>query len=182
MKMEREYFTQTNISIREGDALTDPLVINFGGSAADLTDVKFSFDLNADGTNEEISFVTHGSGILVFDKNQDGVANDGSELFGPTTGQGFVELAVHDADNNAWIDEADAIYNALRVWTKDSSGADTLLTLKEANVGAIYLGSVDTQFDVKDSQNALQGRIQESGVYLTEEGEARTIQQLDIAV
>ena len=37
----------------------------------------------------------------------------------------------------------------LRVWTKDAAGKDQLATLKQANVGALSLASVDTPFDLK---------------------------------
>ena len=50
---------------------------------------RFAFDLNADGQAEQINFVAPGSGFLVFDRNQDGKVNNGSELFGPTTDNGF---------------------------------------------------------------------------------------------
>lgn len=28
--------------------------------------------------------------------------NDGNELFGPQTGDGFAQMATHDEDNNGW--------------------------------------------------------------------------------
>jgi hypothetical protein len=101
--MSRTYHEETNVSLRLGDAArkTDPLVLNFAGTAAQLTDQRFSFDLNADGSDEQINFVTPGSGFLVFDRNQDGKVNNGSELFGPTTGDGFQELAALTATATA---------------------------------------------------------------------------------
>ena len=66
--------------------------------------------------------------------------NDGNELFGTKSGDGFKDLAKYDKDRNGWIDEADDIFDDLRIWTKDEQGNDKLLTLKEAGVGAIYLG------------------------------------------
>jgi len=60
--------SEESVSIRAGDAaLTDPLVINYAGPAADLTSAKFSFDLDADGTDDHISFVSPGSGVLTLD-------------------------------------------------------------------------------------------------------------------
>ena len=47
LNMSREFASQQNVSIREGDAKKmDPLVINFDGKAPELTDTKFSFDLD----------------------------------------------------------------------------------------------------------------------------------------
>ena len=159
--------------------LTDPLVINLDSSPATITDKHFFFDLDCDGTMEELSELASGHGFLAYDKNNDGKINDGSELFGPATNYGFQELASFDSDGNQWIDEADEIYKDLKVWTKDEYGRDKLLTLKEANVGAIYLGSSTTQFSLKDSTNNPGGQVRSSGIYLKENGEAGTVQQVD---
>ncbi|MDD5240133.1 MAG: hypothetical protein PHG47_00265 [Sulfuricella sp.] len=183
LSMNREHFEQTDISLRLGDAKKkDPLVINFSGTAAQLTSTKFSFDLDADGKNDNISFVAPGSGFLALDKNGDGKINNGSELFGPASGNGFQELSAYDEDKNGWIDENDAVYQKLRVWTKDADGKDTLSTLAQKQVGAIYLGNVSTSFDLKNSQNQLDGQIKSTGVYLGENGGVGTVQQVDLTV
>lgn len=183
--MARSYHVETSVSLRLGDARqkSDPLVINFSGNAAQLTDRRFAFDLNADGTaSEQINFMTGGSGFLAFDRNADGAINNGSELFGTKTGDGFAELALLDSDNNGWIDENDAAYAQLSVWTRDEMGADTLRSLQEANVGAISLARVATPFDIKDQNNALQAQVRASGVYLQENGGVGSIQQVDLTV
>lgn len=180
--MSREYSSQTDISIRAGDALVDPLVINFAVPTASLTAGKYAFDLDNDGDQEQISFVGQGSGFLALDKNGDGVVNNGSELFGPESGNGFADLAAYDADGNNWIDENDAIYSQLSIWTKDDNGNDRLLALGQTGVGAIYLGNVGTAFGYKDTANQLQGQLQRSGVFLHEDGRAGTVQQIDLAV
>jgi len=178
--MSRESVTVKDFHLRAGDALIDPLVINFAGNAAELTDEKIDFDLDADGERESVSFVKAGSGFLVLDRNGDGIATDGSELFGPTSGDGFAELAAHDQDGNGWIDEADAVYHDLRVWTKDATGGDLYSTLAEKNVGAIYLRNVSTNFTLQDSTGETAGKVRTTGVYLTENGQANTIQQVDL--
>ncbi len=180
--MSREYSSRTDISIRAGDALVDPLVINFAVPTASLSGGKYAFDLDADGDNEQISFVGQGSGFLALDKNGDGAVNNGSELFGPQSGNGFADLAAYDADGNNWIDENDAIYSQLSIWTKDENGSDRLLALGQTGVGAIYLGNVNAAFSYKDTANQLQGQLQRSGVFLHEDGRAGTVQQIDLAV
>jgi hypothetical protein len=147
-----------------------------------LGDRQFSIDLNADGTAESAHFVAAGSGFLVFDRNADGRINDGREMFGPSSGDGFEELSRLDDDGNGWIDESDQSYARLRVWTKSAAGADQLLTLAETGVGAISLGRIATPFDLKDADNASRGEIRSSGIYLREDGSAGTIQQIDLAV
>ena len=100
----------------------------------------------------------------------------------PPAATAFQELAAYDQDKNSWIDENDAVYAQLKVWTKDGSGNDALSTLAQKNVGAIYLGNVGTPFDIKNGQNQLDGQIKSSGVYLNENGGVGTIQQIDLAV
>lgn len=182
--MEREFLSHKDISIREGDAVKiDPLVINFDvftGRGSQLTAAKFSFDLNADGKKENISFAGQGSGFLSLDINYDGVINDGRELFGPQSGKGFAELSRYDSDNNGWIDENDFVFNRLRIWTKDNSNRDTLSSLKDKNIGAIYLGNIAGRFEIKNQENRSQGEVKSSGIFLKENGSSGTIQQIDL--
>lgn len=182
LNMSREFFTEESVSLRLGAALKDPLVINYDGPAAQLTDNKFSFDIDADGHEEQISFVRSGSGFLALDKNNDGTVNDGTELFGAITGEGFAELAEFDQDNNQWIDGNDEIFDRLRIWSKDGDGNDHLVALGSKGVGAIYLGHTATPFEIKDENNQLQGQVRDSGLYLNEDGSGGTIQQLDLVV
>jgi hypothetical protein len=182
LSMSREFIQSTDFSFRAGDALLDPLVINFNGNVAELTDQKFAFDLNADGVNENMPFVAGGSGILVFDRNGDQIVNNGSELFGPQTGNGFQELAALDQTNDGWIDENDGSFSQLYVWTKDGNGNNYLRGLKESGVGAIYTPAAETSFDLKNSENETEGRIQQTSIYISENGQAGTIQQIDVAV
>lgn len=159
----------------------DPLVLNFEGRAAELTDQKFFFDIDANGVKDEVSMLGSGSGYLALDKNQDGVINDGSELFGPQSGSGFRELAAYDQDGNGWIDENDAVWSKLKIWCKNPDGTDALYTLAEKGVGAICLNSTDTEFSLKDAENRTNGIIRSTGFFLYESGETGTVQHLDLA-
>ena len=71
------------------------------------------------------------------------------------------------------------IYDQLKVWVKDENGKDKLLSLKEANVGAICLGSSKTTFHVTDDDNNLKAKVRSSGMYLHEDGSAGSVQQVD---
>lgn len=162
--------------------LTDPLVINLETGSASVTNQSFFFDLDADGKEEEISSLGQGSGFLAYDRNGDGMINDGSELFGTKSGDGFADLAKYDEDGNGWIDENDQIFKKLKVWTKNSDGVDQLVDMKKADVGAIYLGSANTQYHLNDSVNRTNAVIQKTGVFLKESGTVGTIQHVDLAV
>ncbi len=158
--------TEVNLSYKAGDAVKDPLVVNFSGGKADLTSKKYDFDIDANGTAEKISFVGPGGGFLALDKNSDGVINDGKELFGATTGQGFKELANYDSDKNNWIDENDQIFKNLRIWSKDQNGGEHLYDLNSLGIGAIYLGNTDTPFAIKNLDHKADGYIRSTGIFL----------------
>ncbi len=181
LSMMRASITETTTSIKAGNAI-DPLVINYGGTAAELTSMKFEFDLDADGADELIPFAGRGSGFLAIDLNGDGKVNNGNELFGPKTGNGFKELASLDLDGNRWIDEADQAYNNLFVWSKDLDGKDVLKTLKELNIGALSLTYESTSFEVRDSSNTYNGQVQSTGLFLTEDMTPGIVQQIDLVV
>lgn len=161
--------------------LVDPLVINLDAPAADVQDQKFYFDLDADGHEEAISQLGPGSGFLALDKNGDGIINDGSELFGATSGNGFEELAKYDSDGNGWIDEADEIFDKLLIWSKDANGKDVLVGLGKAGVGAIYLGAQKTDFSMNNHKNQTNAVVRQTGMFLYENGGVGTMQQLDLA-
>lgn len=183
VEMSRSFTQEAESLIDFGKPrLCDPLVINLNGNVTDVSDQKFYFDLDADGNEESISMLASGNGFLALDKNGDGIINDGSELFGASSGNGFADLAQYDKDGNGWIDEADEIFKNLRVWVKDADGNDKLMNLSEAGVGAIYLGSRDTEFSLNDlSDNHTNGVIRKTGMFLYENGQAGTVQQLDLA-
>lgn len=134
---------------------TDPLVINLNGNIAGLSDQTFYFDLDGDGEKEEISSLQSGSGYLALDLNEDGEINDGSELFGTKSGNGFADLAKYDSDGNGWIDEDDEIWSKLLIWTKDEDGKDKLYHLSEAGVGAICLQNERTEFSLNSMKDKI---------------------------
>lgn len=182
LNLSREFFNENHTSIRIGEALKDPLVINFDGKSTELTSRNFLFDLDSDGKEDQISFVKSGSGFLAIDKNNDGIINDGSELFGPSSGNGFTELKKYDSDGNQFIDEADPIYEKLRIWIRDDNNPNNprLIALGDKNIGAIYLGHINNAFSLKDQQNNLLGIIRKSSIYLEDTGKAGAIHHIDI--
>ncbi|MBQ8665647.1 MAG: hypothetical protein IJ526_02140, partial [Lachnospiraceae bacterium] len=149
---------------------------------ADVRDQTFRFDLDADGKEDEISMLGKGSGFLALDKDGNGKIDDGSELFGTKSGDGFGELREYDSDGNGWIDENDEIFSKLKVWCKDENGNDVLMDLKEADIGAIYLGEQQTEFTLGGTDGYRDGVIRSTGVFLRESGGAGTIQHVDLSM
>lgn len=183
LSMERESLVTESLAWRSaGAVLMDPLVFNFDCNLENLASKSFEFDLDSDGESDESFSLQPGSGFLALDLNNDQQINDGSELFGPTTGHGFQELAMHDLDDNGWIDENDPVFAKLLVWSPGEAGEPTLISLREAGVGAICLTHDETAFQLRDRDNILMGEVAANGFFLTEAGEVRSFQEIKLAL
>ncbi|QWR76949.1 hypothetical protein [Candidatus Magnetomonas plexicatena] len=181
VNMSYEHSSESSVSLSAGNVkLSDPLVINFGGNASDLTGGTFNFDLNSNGKDVKMPMTGSGSGFLALDLNNDGVINNGKELFGPATGNGFSELSAYDEDKNKWIDEKDSVFNKLSVLRKSQNGDTVLSSLKDSGVAAIYLDSIGGHFNYKDGAGNLLGKLASMGLYTKNDGTVGTIEQVDM--
>ena len=179
--IDQQIVRQSSFQLNVGAALQDPLVINFGGNLASFTERTMSFDLDFDGDKDTVQMLGSGSGYLALDKNNNGLIDDGRELFGPQTDNGYGELSQYDEDGNGWIDENDSVFHQLKIWYHDENGGSHLVALTDKNVGAIYLGNVDTQMNLY-GQKGMAGAMKRSGLVLLENGESRIMQELDLKI
>ncbi len=177
LNLARDYTRTSTFDDSGTVTLRDPLMLSFDGKACELTAERIAFDLDANGQPEEIPGCGAASGFLVFDRNGNGKADNGSELFGVASGNGFADLAKLDDDHNGWIDENDGAWGQLAVWSGDG-----LTSLAQRHVGALYTGAVDAPFTLKTDDNALLGQIRAAGLYLNESGEVGHLQHVDLAV
>lgn len=176
LSMERRTMV-TNSVVTNLTMFIDPLVLRFDTDTALLGDSVFSFDLNSDGEKEQLATLGKGCGFLALDRNHDGIIGNGLELFGPASGEGFGELAGFDSDANQWIDENDPIFNKLLIYKPDGS----LQSLSQAGVGAISIAHAGTKFQLEGQNGDILGSVKASGIFLTEAGEVRSLQEVDLA-
>lgn len=184
MKLEMVSSTTTESSFlfQAGDAVRkDPLVLNFAGNAAELTDATFGFDLEGDGTLEQVAFATGRNSAFLAripgGAKGGAIPVDGSVLFGTESGDGFGDLAELDQDGNGWVDEGDAAWKDLALWSRDEAGNDRVRDLASEGVGAIHVGKVATPFEMGA------GAVAETGIWVAEsEARAGTIQHIDLSV
>lgn len=180
---QRSFYLENSVELKVGEVeLTDPLVVNLQGAGLSLSDQKYQFDLDNDGELENISFADNNSGFLALDRDQNGKIDDGSELFGALTGNGFLELAEFDEDGNGFIDSGDGVFSQLQFYQKDAQGQDSLQSISGLGIGALYLGSQDSPFQVKDADNLTQAVVRSSGIYVNKNGSTGSLQQIDLAV
>jgi len=181
VSLSQSFVEKTDISFESLDKLRDPLVLSLNSSMPSLSSKTFAFDIDSDGKSDQISMLNKHNAFLALDKNNNHHIDDGSELFGTKSGDGFSDLREFDDDKNGWIDENDAIFDKLRVWKK-SENNDELIGLGEVGIGAIFLGDTKTPFNIKDLDNETLGNIRSSSMFLYENGTAGFISHIDFAI
>ena len=124
----------------------DPLVLDLDGDGIELSALAGSdvhFDFSGDGFAERTGWVSADDGILAIDDNGNGVVDDGRELFGSSTQDGFAVLETLDSNQDGKIDASDAAFGKLRIWQdlnqNGVSEAGELLTLGDAGIASISL-------------------------------------------
>jgi len=184
LDMQRHYAesSETRIDLRPAQQRKDPLVVNFSGTAAQLRDARFQFDIDADGETDSLAQLASGSGFLALDRNADGRINDGNELFGALSGDGFADLAQLDSDQDGWVDAADPAFAQLRVWIPDAHGDGHLATLDELGIGALSTRSIASAFALRGEGNSDLGQVRSTGLYVGADRSVGSVQQIDLSV
>ena len=167
----------------------DPLALDLDGNGIRTVAAnQFSgslFDHDGDGIRTASGWVGKEDGLLVYDRNGDGIINNGSELFGDATRlknggmaeHGFAALADLDDNGDGKIDAADKAFSSLRVWrdlNQDGiSQEGELLTLEQAKVR-----SLNTQFRNTNRSLGDGNTLAQEGSYTTTDGQTRQMGDL----
>jgi hypothetical protein len=112
-----------------------PIVLDLNGDGISTQSIRkgVTFDLFANGNNVNTGWVSSTDGLLVMDRNHDGVINDGTELFGgatklsdgTTASDGYAALRDLDTNHDGVIDKNDAAFADLKVWVDANSDGVT---------------------------------------------------------
>lgn len=130
-----------------------PLVIDLSSGHTGVTLTTWNatstttfFDLNDNGFDVQTAWVSGDTGLLARDLNSNGTIDSSAELFGSPTIDGFAKLAVLDSNLDLRIDNNDADWSTLVVWTDTNGDAATqsgeLHSLASLNIASIDLAGV----------------------------------------
>ncbi len=122
---------------------TDPLAFDLDGNGIETTGIKqaINFDINGDGITEKTSFIGGNDAFLAYDKNGNGLIDNGKELFGDQHGaaNGFEELSKYDDNKDGVIDKNDAIYADLKLVSLGDNQQLKTSSLAEHSIQSINL-------------------------------------------
>jgi hypothetical protein len=133
-------FTSDQLGAMSGeqvDALysVTPIMLDLNGDGIHTLSASsgVNFDLNGTGHAIKGGWVGAHDGLLVLDRNGDGVVNDGRELFGSGTlapdghraGNGYAALALLDANHDGVLNAKDADFSKLQVWVDQNQNGVT---------------------------------------------------------
>ena len=170
----------------------DPLTLDLDGNGIETLASNGHdgalFDHDKNGIRTATGWVGKDDGFLVYDRNGDGVVNDGGELFGDNTllkngeraANGYQALADLDENGDGKVDAADSAFAKLRVWrdlNQDGiSQEGELLTLNEAKVKALNLANKNADRDLGNGNT-----LAEEGTYTDSDGNEKQMGDLNLA-
>lgn len=158
----------------------DPLVLDLDGNG--IIDIQAingykgaMFDHDGDGIATATSWIGSKDGLLVFDKNNDGIINSGRELFGDSTlidndtlaKHGYEALAKFDDNHDGVIDVNDTAFGSLKVWQdKNGDGISTfdeLIGLSSLGIDRLFLEHSDVNQVFDNATIIKQGKFSQNG-------------------
>ncbi|WP_431810124.1 calcium-binding protein [Jejubacter sp. L23] len=146
------------------EAESSPIIIDLDGDGVETVAINHGVFFDHDGNRfaESTGWVAPDDGLLVHDRNGDGVIDSGRELFGNNTllqsgeraANGYQALKELDENQDGVIDHLDSAWQKLQIWQDSNSNGQVdegeLLSLDEtgiASIGTDYTNSkyIDNQ-------------------------------------
>ncbi|WP_370579852.1 hypothetical protein [Snodgrassella alvi] len=143
----------TRPDFKDAEDIRSPIIIDMNGDGVKTTaqGKHTYFDHDGNSFAENTGWVDSNDALLVLDRNQNGLIDDGKELFGSNTllssgkkaQNGFEALAEFDENRDGVIDTADSVWSRLQLWQdKNQNGLvdeGELLSLSNTQITAIGL-------------------------------------------
>ena len=145
------------------------------------SDVRVLFDHAGDGFAEATHWAEDDDAVLVWDRDGDGVINDGSELFGSNTvlssgrkaKHGFEALAEFDSNRDGKVDAADENWDKLQVLQYDPQANEGKGGYSLASLSDVGVKSISTRFVASDEVDAHGNEHRQVGSYTDSSGVQR---------
>tara|TARA_R100000808_G_C2155291_1_gene167373 strand:- start:12523 stop:14169 length:1647 start_codon:yes stop_codon:yes gene_type:complete len=106
--------------------VSDPLIMDVNGNGKfDILPVSKGVNFNIYGDRPVAIAWTHEDGFLFLDKNDNGIVDDGTELFGTSFEfrGGFDHLRIYDSNKDGLITPSDIAYQDMYIWVdSDNNG------------------------------------------------------------
>jgi hypothetical protein len=142
----------------------DPMTLDLDGDGLEIIGIDSSnpilFDHTGDGVANATGWISPDDGLLVFDRNENGIIDNGTELFGDSTpilnsagevlgkaADGFDALAQEDSNGDGIVNANDANWDKLQVWQDANSNGITeegeLHTLASLGIAGIEIAKTE---------------------------------------
>ncbi len=146
--------------------MLSPIVLDLDGDGIELRKYKKSkarFDMDGDGSRDNVGWTGKGDGFLVIDRNDNGLIDNGAELSFLTEAPGaksdLQALSALDSNGDGVVSSLDVRFRELKVWVdRNDNGitdAGELATLDHHNIASISLNRRATNDRVKVGNNIL---------------------------
>ena len=150
-----------------------PLIFEIKGDGLRFARKEVYFDLHDDGYAVATDWPRFDMGILVHDKNGNGIIDSGREMIAGRVGEaanGFIALAAYDTNGDGVLTNDDTAWSDLRIWRDvrqdgkiNAAGAPELFTLDDLNITSIALNYQNVNTDIKDNKVWQQGTFMIDG-------------------
>jgi hypothetical protein len=145
-------------SFSDGGGDAGPVVLDLSGQGIHVTDLRSStaiFDVNGNGVQDRMAWVTPGEGILAYDPSGLPTVNNINQIelsrWSPGAKTDLQGLGAFDTNHDGQLDAGDAAFSQFRIWTdSNGSGTGNLEPLVEAGVKSISLASDGVRTNLPD--------------------------------
>ena len=137
--------------------VSDPIIVDVNQNGVfDITSINGGVNFAMTGNRSSATSWVSGDGFLFNDANRNGVADDGTEMFGTSGAPAFTELAVFDTNGDRAITSMDDGFRKLLVWVDyNMDGVSTtteVFPLSHFNINRIPLKTTEYQKVVNGSR------------------------------